>query len=64
MKRILSFLKRLHPFSIFFFASAVYVAFLGLLNGFQHKVLNVIVVVANVFGGLLVQWLYEKGWRE
>jgi hypothetical protein len=40
--------------------SAVLVVFLGVLNGFQHRVLNVIVVAGNVFGGLLVQWLYEN----
>ncbi len=51
-------LKRLCPESLFFFGFAVITAVTGFLNGYEYKVLHVIVVVGNVICGLL--WQYRK----
>ncbi len=57
-------LDKLHPISIFFFGTAIIAVVVGLLNGFQYKVLHIIVVVGNVICGLLWQWKHEIDKKE
>ncbi|RKZ02891.1 hypothetical protein DRQ21_07305 [Candidatus Fermentibacteria bacterium] len=64
MNRIISFLKSLHPISVFFFASAVLVVVLGLFMGIKYKILQVVTVAGNVIAGLLAQWYFERDGRE
>lgn len=51
---MINLLKNLHP--MFFFGVALMLVILGLLTGFQHKVLHVLAVSGNVIGGLLLHW--------
>ncbi|MCK5785716.1 MAG: hypothetical protein KAH54_04050 [Candidatus Sabulitectum sp.] len=52
------FLSRIHPLAFLFFGVAIAMVYLGIITGFEHKVLHVIAVSGNVISGLLIQWKY------
>ncbi|MEA3266392.1 MAG: hypothetical protein U9P42_05545 [Candidatus Fermentibacteria bacterium] len=50
---------------MFFFGVAIALVILGLLTGFQHRVLHVAVVSGNVISGLLLHWWkHESGKKD
>lgn len=57
---LINIFNRLSPAAIFFFGVAIIMVVLGLLTGFQHKILHVFVVCGNVISGLLLQWKHES----
>jgi hypothetical protein len=52
----------IHPVAWFFFLTAIVAAIFGIASGFEHKFMNIAVVVGNALGGLLAQWGIEKGY--
>lgn len=52
-------LNKWNPISLFLFAWAILFAVIGYLNGFEMKVLNIVIVVGSVVDGLLIQ-----AWKE
>lgn len=54
-------LNKWNPISLLLFAWAILFAVIGSLNGFEMKVLNIIIVVGSVVDGLLIQaWIEMK----
>jgi len=56
MKNLLS---RWNPISLLFFGIAGIFMLMGLLNGFEYKALNLIVVIGSVVNALLIQYQKE-----
>jgi len=52
-------LNRLHPLTIIFLAYALLFALIGYLSGFEHKIINMIIVIGSAVNALLIQLWYK-----